>query len=268
MNISFIGGGIMAEAIIKGILNSDVIASSKISIGEISEERRKYLENTYKIKSYADNLKAIENAEIIILSVKPQNFLEISKNISRNIPDSVTIISIIAGLSLDDIREAFDIKSIIRVMPNTPAQIGSGMSVWSSTNNVPKKINDFTKDILESLGEQLWVKDENYLNIATALSASGPAYVFLFISSLIDAGVYLGLQRDLSRKLVLQTVLGSCKMLIDSDEHPSDLVDRVASPGGTTIEGLLAFEQGGGRATIMETVIAAYQKSLELGKQN
>lgn len=153
-------------------------------------------------------------------------------------------------------------------MPNTPAQIGSGMSVWSSTNNVPKKINDFTKDILESLGEQLWVKDENYLNIATALSASGPAYVFLFISSLIDAGVYLGLQRDLSRKLVLQTVLGSCKMLIDSDEHPSDLVDRVASPGGTTIEGLLAFEQGGGRATIMETVIAAYQKSLELGKQN
>jgi pyrroline-5-carboxylate reductase len=239
MNISFIGGGIMAEAIIKGILNSDVIASSKISIGEISEERRKYLENTYKIKSYADNLKAIENAEIIILSVKPQNFLEISK-----------------------------IKSIIRVMPNTPAQIGSGMSVWSSTNNVPKKINDFTKDILESLGEQLWVKDENYLNIATALSASGPAYVFLFISSLIDAGVYLGLQRDLSRKLVLQTVLGSCKMLIDSDDHPSDLVDRVASPGGTTIEGLLAFEQGGGRATIMETVIAAYQKSLELGKQN
>ena len=266
MNISFIGGGIMAEAIIKGILKSQILKSTNISIGEISTARRKYLQETYNVQSYSDNLTAIKNSQIIILSVKPQNVLEVSQNISNNIPDSTTIISIVAGLSLTDLEKSFNLKSIIRVMPNTPAQIGYGMSVWSSTNNVSKKINDFTKKILESLGEQVWVKDESYLNIATALSASGPAYVFLFISSLIDAGVYLGIPRDLSRKLVLQTVLGSCKMLIDSNDHPSELIDRVTSPGGTTIEALLAFEQGGGRATIMETVIAAYQKSIELGK--
>ncbi|MBN18679.1 MAG: pyrroline-5-carboxylate reductase [Chloroflexi bacterium] len=268
MNISFIGGGIMAEAMIKGILQSQILTAGNISIGEISSQRREYLEQTYKVKTYSDNLKAINNSDIIILSVKPQNVLEVSEKLSNNIPKSVTIISIVAGLSLKDLTEAFNLKSIIRVMPNTPAQIGSGMTVWLPTDNVSKKINDFTKAVLESLGKEIQVKDENYLNIATALSASGPAYVFLFISSLIDAGVYLGIPRDLSRQLVLQTVLGSCQMLIDSNDHPSALVDRVTSPGGTTIEALLTFEQGAGRATIMETVIAAYEKSIELGQQN
>ena len=267
MNISFIGGGIMAESMIRGSLKSQILKPSNISIGEISPKRCKHLDQTYRVKSYSDNVSAIKGADIIILSVKPQNVLEVSKGISKDIPDSATIISIVAGLSIEDLTNSFNLKSIIRVMPNTPAQIGYGMSVWSSTSYVSEKIKNFTRDILESLGDQVYVKDENYLNISTALSASGPAYVFLFISSLIDSGVYLGIPRDLSRRLVLQTVLGSCKMLMDSNQHPSELVDFVASPGGTTIEGLLAFEQGGGRATIMETVIAAYEKSIELGRK-
>jgi len=256
----------MAESMIKGILKSQILKPSDISIGEISAKRRKHLDQTYKVKSYSDNVSAIKCADIIILSIKPQNVLEVSKEISRDIPNVATIISIVAGLSIEDLSDSFNLKSIIRVMPNTPAQIGYGMSVWSSTSHVSEKVNDFTRSVLESLGDQVYVKDENYLNISTALSASGPAYVFLFISSLIDSGVYLGIPRDLSRRLVLQTVLGSCKMLMDSNQHPSELVDFVTSPGGTTIEGLLAFEQGGGRATIMETVIAAYEKSIELGR--
>jgi pyrroline-5-carboxylate reductase len=157
--------------------------------------------------------------------------------------------------------------SVIRVMPNTPAQIGEGMSLWTCSPQVDDDRRQLTRSMLGTMGEEIYVSDEKYLDMATALSASGPAYVFLFIEALIDAGVHLGLPRDTSRTLALQTVLGSVRLVKETGRHPAELKDMVSSPGGTTVEALLALEEGGLRATIISAVIAAYEKSLELGEE-
>ena len=155
--------------------------------------------------------------------------------------------------------------SIIRVMPNTPAQIGAGMSMWTASDSVPAEAVETTRSILGTLGEEVYADDEKMIDMATALSASGPAYVFLFIEALIDAGVYLGLSRDVSRQLSLQTVLGSTQLVKETGRHPAELKDMVTSPGGTTIEALRALEDGGFRASVFAAVNAAYEKSKALG---
>ena len=150
-------------------------------------------------------------------------------------------------------------------MPNTPAQIGAGMSMWTASDSVPAEAVDATRSILSTLGEEVYADDEKMIDMATALSASGPAYVFLFIEALIDAGVYLGLSRDVARQLSLQTVLGSTQLVKETGRHPAELKDMVTSPGGTTIEALRALEDGGFRASVFAAVSAAYEKSKALG---
>jgi len=163
------------------------------------------------------------------------------------------------------LTDGLDHKAVIRVMPNTPAQIGAGMSVWTAAPEVSEDKRATTKQILGTLGEELYADDEKLIDMATALSASGPAYVFLFIEALIDAGVYLGMARDVARQLALQTVLGSAQLMKETGSHPAVLKDMVTSPGGTTIEAVRAFEDGGFRATIFSAVNAAYEKSKALG---
>ena len=155
--------------------------------------------------------------------------------------------------------------AVIRVMPNTPAQIGAGMTVWTASPAVPEAQIEATRLMLRTLGEELYVADERLVDMATALSASGPAYVFLFIEALIDAGVYLGMPRDMARKLALQTVAGSTRLVDETGLHPAQLKDMVTSPGGTTIEALRTFERGRFRATVIDAVKAAYEKSQALG---
>ena len=150
-------------------------------------------------------------------------------------------------------------------MPNTPSQIGKGMLVWTSTDEVDSTAIGEIASILKTLGEEYYVHDEKYMDMATALSASGPAYVFLFIQSLIDSGVYLGMPRDMAKHLVLQTVLGSTELLLESGKHPSVLSDMVTSPGGTTIEALVSMENDGLRAAVINGVKAAFDRSVELG---
>ena len=151
-------------------------------------------------------------------------------------------------------------------MPNTPAQIRAGMSVWTASPSVPKGAVEASRRILRTLGEEIYVEDEKLIDMATALSASGPAYVFLFIETLIDAGVYLGMSRDMARQLALQTVAGSAKLVQDTGRHPADLKDMVTSPGGTTAEALLALELGAFKGVVIEAVAAAYEKSKALGE--
>ena len=157
---------------------------------------------------------------------------------------------------------------MIRVMPNTPAQIGAGMSLWLASEGVSEQVRETTRSILATLGEEMEVTDEKYLDMATALSASGPAYVFLFIESMIDAGVYMGMSREMARTLVVQTVLGSAMLVKETGRHPAELRDMVTSPGGTTAEALKALETGRFRAVVMEAIVAAYEKSKSLGGQN
>jgi pyrroline-5-carboxylate reductase len=267
MKLGFIGGGTMAEAMIKGVLNKSLSKPKDITVGDPIESRCKELTEVYDVTTTTSNKDVIKYGELIVLAVKPQDIETAAPDIGPLLNDSHTILSIIAGLKLHTLTKKLDHPSIIRVMPNTPAQIGSGMSVWTSSTTVTQNTINFSKKLLGTLGEELYVSEERYLDMATALSASGPAYVFLFIEALVDAGVYMGLPRSTSRKLAIETVLGSAKLVKETGRHPAQLRDMVASPGGTTVEGLTALEEGGLRPTVINAVMAAFQKSIELGSK-
>ncbi|MBH75460.1 MAG: pyrroline-5-carboxylate reductase [Dehalococcoidia bacterium] len=265
MILGFVGGGLMAEAIIKGCLDKQVLSPQEIRVVDPSEDRRIHLSKTFDIQVYEEVADAINHADIIIIATKPQHLEEVSSQLKGIIESNQVVLSILAGIKIDTLTQAFNHEAVIRVMPNTPAQVGMGMSVWTTTNKVSSSIKDATETILESLGEQVYVAQETYLDMATAVSASGPAYVFLFIEAMIDAGVYLGLPRDTAKKLVLQTVQGSCQLALSSAQHPAQLKDAVTSPGGTTAAALLVLEQREFKAAVMQAIIAAYDKSNKLG---
>ena len=268
MKIAFIGGGVMAEAIIGGILAAKLTPPEDISIGEPVEARRDYLTRTHGIRAYSDNVAAISGADLVVLAVKPQSLSEVLVSVGNVLEASQTLASIVAGATMNTLLGGLMGQgAVIRIMPNTPAQIGAGMSVWTATNAVSQPMRDAVGDILRTLGEEIYVPDEKLIDMSTALSASGPAYVFLFIEALIDAGVYLGMARDMARQLAIQTVLGSTQLVERTGKHPAELKDMVTSPGGTTIAALRTMESEGFRAAVMEGVIAAFDKSEELGKK-
>ncbi len=255
----------MAEALIGGVLQARLSEPGDVSVGEPVKARRDYLKDKYGLRAHATNAAALDGAELTVLAVKPQSLPEVLSGLRGDVSADNAVLSIVAGARMATLVDGLDHAAVVRVMPNTPAQIGEGMSVWTAAPEVPEAKVAATRDILRTLGKEVYVPDEKLIDMATALSASGPAYVFLFIESLIEAGVYLGMARDLARTLVLQTVLGSTKLVEDSGRHPADLKDMVTSPGGTTIEALLTLEEGGFRASVMNAVIAAYEKSKALG---
>ena len=265
MKISFVGGGVMAEAILSGIVGAELAPSSDISVGEPSDVRRQHLTETYSVRTTPNNLDAIDGSNLTVLAVKPQTLPYVYEELNGNIASDNTVLSIVAGATMDRLTSGLGHRSIVRVMPNTPGQIGAGMTMWMASDSVPEETVNTTRQIVQTLGEEIYATDEKMIDMATALSASGPAYVFLFIESLIDAGVYLGLARDVSWQLALQTVLGSTQLVKDTGIHPAELKDMVTSPGGTTIEALRAFEDGGFRALVFSAVNAAYEKSKALG---
>ena len=255
----------MAEAILSGIVGAKVAPSSDICVGEPSENRRRHLEDTYSIRTTSNNLEAIEGAGLTVLAVKPQTLPYVYPELSGNLSADNTVVSIVAGATMSRLSSGLGHAAIIRVMPNTPGQIGAGMTMWMASDAVPKDTVDTARAIVQTLGKEIYTDDEKMIDMATALSASGPAYVFLFIESLIDAGVYLGLARDVSWQLAIQTVLGSTQLVSDTGIHPAELKDMVTSPGGTTIEALRALEEGRFRALVLNAVNAAYEKSKALG---
>lgn len=257
----------MAEALLGGILSSNVATAEDIKIGEPVEPRREFLTQKYKVETFADNTTAIIDANLIILAVKPQDLNKITSELNPSIKPYQTALSIIAGTKISTITTSLDHSSVVRVMPNTPAQIGYGMSMWTCTPEVDLDTKEVTRAILSSIGQEIFVEDEKYLDMATALSASGPAYVFLFIEAMIDAGVYVGLTRDTARTLTLQTILGSTQLVLETGNHPSILKDMVVSPAGTTAEALQVLELAGLHGTIVNAINSAYQKAISLGKQ-
>ena len=267
MRISFVGGGVMAESIIARILEAGLAAPEDLRVGEPLEARRQQLEDRYGLKSYANNVEVLDGADIVVLAVKPQQASEALSELKGHMDRDNTVVSIVGGYKMASLVDGLDHSAVIRVMPNTPAQIGAGMSVWTAAAEVPEAKVAAARDILRSLGEELYVPDEKLIEMATALSGCGPAYVFLFIEALIDSGVYIGMPRDMSRKLALQTVLGSTRLVAESGRHPAELKDMVTSPAGATIEGILAFEESGFRASVLQAVIAAYEKANVLGDQ-
>ncbi|MDA0770296.1 MAG: pyrroline-5-carboxylate reductase [Chloroflexi bacterium] len=265
MKLSFIGGGVMAEAIIGGVIEGGIASPEEVRVGEPVAERRDAMEETYGLKAYASNSDVLEGADLVVLAVKPQILPYLLPELQTALRPEHTVASIVAGATMKTLTEGLMHKAVIRIMPNTPAQIGSGMSVWTASDSVTEAAKKATSQILRTLGEEVYVPDEKLIDMATAVSASGPAYVFLFIESMIDAAVYLGMARDMARQLVLQTVLGSTELVKQTGRHPADLKDMVTSPGGTTIEALRSFESRGFRSAVFEGIIAAYEKSKALG---
>ena len=265
MPISFVGGGKMGEAIVSGILEAGVAAGRDVRIAEPVEARRDYLSKKLGVEVRPAAADVLDGADLVVLAVQPKDLAAVMRDVGPGLTDGQVVVSIVAGAVMNTLLDGLGHDAVIRVMPNTPAQIGAGMTVWTASSAVPEAQMEATRRILQTLGEELYVADERLVDMATALSASGPAYVFLFIEALIDAGVYLGMPRDMARKLALQTVAGSTRLVDETGLHPAQLKDMVTSPGGTTIEALRTFERGRFRATVIDAVKAAYEKSQALG---
>ena len=258
----------MAEAIMRGVLDKGLAAASDIAVGEALEGRCQWLRQTHGVEAVTDNLQAAQSGDLVVLAIKPQNLAEVLDQLNGRLKPHQAALSIIAGARMSTITKGLRHASVIRVMPNTPAQIGEGISMWMCSSEVDEHMREYAQSVLGTMGDHIEVDDEKYMDMATALSASGPAYVFTFIEALIDSGVYLGLPRDMARALALQTVVGSAALTKQTGQHPGELRDMVTSPGGTTAEALLALEQGGFRSSISNAIIAAYKKSVELGKKD
>jgi pyrroline-5-carboxylate reductase len=262
MVIGFIGGGNMAEAMIKGIVQS---GKKDIIVSEPRDDRRAYLEKTYGIKVTSDNREIVRNSHIIILAVKPQNMDDVTAGISDLISNDKIIISIAAGITLSYLSSRLKTPKIIRVMPNTPALVQEGMSVLSMCECIADKEMVFIRDIFMSIGKVL-VLPEKYMDAVTALSGSGPAFIALFVESMIEAGVSVGLSRENAAELAIQTLIGTAKLL-ETGMPPDKLREMVTSPGGTTTAGLGVFEQKGLKNIVTAVIEAARDRSKELGRK-
>jgi len=264
--IAFIGPGVMAEAMIAGLLHKKLAKPENIIASGPREERGVDLNKKYKIKTTVDNASAAAQADVVVLSVKPQRLSEVMKGLYKIKPEAL-ILSIVAGASIQKIGKTLKHQAVIRSMPNTPGQIGEGITVWTASSKTSAEQREMARQILGALGDEVFVEDESYLDMATALSGTGPAYVFLFTEALIDAGVHLGFPRRIAEQLVLQTIKGSVAYYHHAERHPATLRNQVTSPGGTSAEALYYLEKAGFRTAISRAIWAAYQRSLELGKE-
>jgi pyrroline-5-carboxylate reductase len=263
--LTFIGGGNMGEAMIKGLLDQHLIDPSYITASDTKPERCTYLAERYGVKVTEDNVEAASRAGVVVLSIKPQVLKKVAAELHGRILTDALVLSIIAGARIVVVQRGLGHRAIARAMPNTPAQIGQGITVWTTTSEVSEPQREQAQVILSALGEEIWMEDEGYLDMATALSGTGPAYVFMFMEALIDAGVHMGFSRDVATRLVLQTMQGSVALARATGRHPTELRNAVTSPGGTTAEALYQLEKGGIRTVISKAIWAAYQKSKYLG---
>lgn len=264
--IGFIGGGNLAEAMLKGLLAGGV-APSTVTVSEPQQERREALASRYGITATAENTAVVASSDVIVLAVKPQVASAVLTEIADGVTADKLLVSIMAGITIQTI-EAFLAPGtrVVRVMPNTPALVMEAASVLCAGRHATAEDLSLIRRIFELLGKA-YVLEEKLLDAVTGLSGSGPAYVFTFIETLSDAGVKNGIPREVATGLAVQTVLGSAKLLLETGEHAALLRERVTSPGGTTIAGVYALEKGGFRAAVMDAVDAATRRAQELGRK-
>lgn len=265
--ITLIGPGVMAEAMIAGLLRQKLAAPQQLTACGPRTERLAELRQKYGISTSPDSAASAAQAGVLILAVKPQKLSAVLKTLAGQLAPEALALSIVAGASIQKIGAGLKHAAIVRSMPNTPGQIGAGITVWTASPQVSAEQQDLARKILGALGQEVFVEDEHYLDMATALSGSGPAYVFVFMEALIDAGVHLGFPRRIAEQLVLQTLKGSAEFYAQAEKHPAALRNQVTSPGGTSAEALYYLEKAGFRTAISRAVWAAYQRSLELGRE-
>lgn len=266
--ITFIGPGVMGEAMIAGLIRQNVAQPTEMVASGPSLERGDELKSRYGIKTMTDNAAAASMADVVVLSVKPQRLDTVLVGMQGSIQPDALVLSIVAGAPIAKISGILQHESVVRSMPNTPAQIGKGITVWTAAPAVTSDQKEMARKILAALGDEIFLEEEYYLNMATALSGTGPAYVFLFMEAMVDAGVHLGFPRRVAEKLVEQTVRGSVDFYTRSADpvHLARLRNQVTSPGGTSAAALYYLEKAGFRTAISRAVWAAYERSRELGK--
>src|SRR5438105_5647086 len=257
----------MAEAMIRGLLDKHLVPPSHVLVTGPRRERRAELANAYGVKALASNVEAARDAHVVGRSVKPQMRPAVPRELSGKLDDGQLVISIVAGATLRSLREGLAHAAIVRAMPNTPAQVGMGVTAWCVTTAVDGAQQELAKAILGALGEEIAVDDENLVDMATALSGTGPTYVFLLMEALVDAGVHLGFSRRVAEELVLRTVEGSALFARKSGRHLAELRNMVTSPGGTSAAAIYQLEKGALRTVLSKAVYAAYQRTRELGAQ-
>jgi len=264
--LAFIGGGTMAEAMVRGILERKLVTPARVTVSGPRRERRAELTKTYRVRALASNVEAARNADVVVMSVKPQMLPRVMAELRGKLAAEQLVLSIVAGASSDALRAGLDHASIVRAMPNTPAQVAMGVTVWWATPSVSGPDRERARAILAALGEELEVEQEEQVDMATALSGTGPSYIFLLMEALVDAGVHLGFSRRVAEELVLRTVEGSALFARRSGRHLAELRNMVTSPGGTSAAALYQLEKGGLRTVLSKAVYAAYQRTRELGE--
>jgi pyrroline-5-carboxylate reductase len=264
--IALIGSGNMGEAIIAGLLRNGLAAPENILASGPRPERGADLMKRFGIQPCTDNVSAASQADVVIIAVKPQKLGKVLEGLKGKIQSTALVLSIVAGASIQSLRDGLNHPTVVRSMPNTPAQIGEGISVWTTSATVSPEQAELARGILSALGQEIYVEEENYLDMATAISGTGPAYVFLFMEALIDAGVHLGFPRRIAEQLVTQTIRGSVDYTQARKAHPATLRNEVTSPGGTSAAALYYLEKAGFRTALSRAVWAAYERSQELGK--
>ena len=263
--VCFIGSGAMGEAMISGLLNKKVVQPGQIVASDPVEKRRQFMESRFGIKAVATNAEAVEGAHVVVLSIKPQVLPVVLRELRGHVAKDALVLSIVAGARASAMAKTLAHPAVVRCMPNTPAQVGEGMTVWMATPKVNAMQREQAAEIVRALGKEIYVEDEHYLDMATAVSGTGPTYVFLMMEALMDAAVHLGFSRVVARDLVVQTVLGSAIYARESDKHMAELRNMVTSPGGTSAEAVYQLEKGGLRTVFSKAVWAAYNRSVSLG---
>jgi pyrroline-5-carboxylate reductase len=268
--LAFIGCGVMAESMIAGLLRKKLVAPEQISASHPRANRRIELEEKYKIRAFESNAAAVESVRenensIVALCVKPQRLGGVTGELKDVVAANQIVLSIIAGAKIELLSEELSNDKIVRAMPNTPSQIGAGITAWTCTESISDDERANVKALLTALGKELYVETENMIDMATSLSATGPTYIFMVMEALTDAGVHLGFSRDMSKELVQETMLGAVLFAMESHKHPAELRNMVTSPGGTSADAIYQMEKGGLRTVLSKAVYAAYQRAVALG---
>jgi len=273
--LAFIGCGVMAEAIIAGLLRKKLVGPEQIAGSHPRQARREEMHVKYGVEMFENNRDAVtaaspeslEASSIVVLAVKPQRLHGVLQQLKGSLVKEQLVVSVVAGAKIETIAEELVHVSIVRTMPNTPAQIGEGVTAWTASAGVSEEQESQVCAMLEALGKTVRVENERQIDMATALSATGPTYIFLVMEALIDAGVHMGFSRHVAQELVHQTMLGSVLFARESHKHPAELRNMVTSPGGTSAEAIYQMEKGSLRTVLSKAVWSAYQRAEALGRK-
>jgi pyrroline-5-carboxylate reductase len=266
MHVGIVGAGVMAEAIIGGLVANRADPAG-ILASHPRRERREALAERHGIRTVAANREALAEAEVLVLAVKPQMLARVMRELRGRMAADQVVVSIVAGATIRTLVEGLQHAAVVRAMPNTPSQIRRGITVWTASDACTARQRDLARAVLRALGDERRVDDEDFVAMATALSGTGPTYLFAVMEALIDAGVHLGFPRDLAHDLVVETLIGSAEFARQSELHPAQLRNAVTSPGGTSAAAIYELEKGRLRTVFSDAVWAAYRRTLELGER-